>query len=70
VGRRAPEIRYATQFRIFRGGGEPGIPTLDADDASLALLSHRLVDMPGGSSRQPACEACCTRRRSSKIASC
>jgi SpoVK/Ycf46/Vps4 family AAA+-type ATPase len=42
-----PEIRYATLFRIFCGGGEPGVLSLNADDASLALLSRRLVDMPG-----------------------
>jgi hypothetical protein len=43
----APQIGYAALFRIFCGSGEPGMVSLQADDATLALLSRRLCDMPG-----------------------
>ena len=43
----APQIGYATLFRIFCGDGEPGMLSLPANEATLALLSRRLWEMPG-----------------------
>lgn len=43
----APRIGYAALFRIFCGAGEPSILSLPADDATLALLSRRLNELPG-----------------------
>jgi AAA+ superfamily predicted ATPase len=43
----APQIGYATLFRIFCGANDPGMLSLPADDATLALLSRQLSDMPG-----------------------
>ena len=43
----APRIGYATLFRIFCGDGEPGILSLAANEATLALLSRRLCELPG-----------------------
>jgi energy-coupling factor transporter ATP-binding protein EcfA2 len=43
----APRIGYATLFRVFCGGGEPGVLSLPANEATLALLSRRLCEMPG-----------------------
>ena len=42
----APKIAYATLYRIFCGGGEPGVLSLPANEATLALLSRRLCDKP------------------------
>jgi len=42
-----PHIGYTTLFRIFCGGGDPGIVSLPADEATIALLTQRLTDMPG-----------------------
>jgi AAA+ superfamily predicted ATPase len=42
-----PRIGYATLFRIFCSEGEPGVLSLPANDATLALLSRRLSDLPG-----------------------
>jgi hypothetical protein len=42
-----PQISYATLFRIFCGPDEPGILSLPADDATLALLGRRLGELPG-----------------------
>jgi L-lactate utilization protein LutC len=42
-----PQISYATLFRIFCGSNEPNILSLPADDATIALLSRRLCEMPG-----------------------
>jgi len=42
-----PQIGYATLFRIFCGPHEPGILSLPADDATLALLGRRLTELPG-----------------------
>ncbi len=42
-----PQISYATLFRIFCGAGDPNILSLSADDATIALLSRRLGEMPG-----------------------
>ena len=43
----APKIAYSTLFRIFCGGGEPGVLSFPANEATLALLSRRLCDRPG-----------------------
>jgi AAA+ superfamily predicted ATPase len=43
----APRINYATLFRIFCGDEEPGMLSLAANDATLALLSRRLCELPG-----------------------
>ncbi|THD42679.1 MAG: ATP-binding protein [Bradyrhizobium sp.] len=43
----APRIGYATLFRIFCGEGEPGVLSLPANDATLALLSRKLSETPG-----------------------
>ena len=43
---RAPGISYTALFRIFCGEGEVGMLNLPANDATLALLSRRLSDMP------------------------
>jgi hypothetical protein len=42
-----PQISYGVLFRIFCGSGDPSILTLPADDATVALLSRRLGDLPG-----------------------
>ena len=43
----ASRIGYATLFRVFCGDGEPGVLSLPANEATLALLSRRLCEMPG-----------------------
>lgn len=42
-----PQISYATLFRIFCGEGEPTTLTLPSDDATNAILTRSLADMPG-----------------------
>jgi len=43
-----PHISYATLFRIFCGGdAQPSILSLSADDATIALMTERLPEMPG-----------------------
>ena len=42
----APQISYSTLFRIFCGGSDPSTLSLPADDATIALLSRKLSDMP------------------------
>lgn len=42
-----PQISYSTLFRIFCGSNEPNVLSLPADDATIALLSRRLGEMPG-----------------------
>ncbi len=42
----ASRIGYATLFRVFCGAGEPGVLSLPANEATLALLSRRLCEMP------------------------
>jgi AAA+ superfamily predicted ATPase len=39
-------IGYATLFRVFCGAGEPGVLSLPANEATLALLSRRLCETP------------------------
>jgi hypothetical protein len=42
-----PQISYSTLFRIFCGGSDPGTISLPADDATIALLTQKLADLPG-----------------------
>ena len=42
-----PQISYSALFRIFCGGTNPSTLTLAAEDATIALLSRKLSDMPG-----------------------
>jgi hypothetical protein len=42
----APQISYSTLFRIFCGVGEPSMLSLPADDATIAILTQKLADMP------------------------
>jgi AAA+ superfamily predicted ATPase len=42
-----PQISYATLFRIFCGEGEASTLSLPADDATIAILTRKLADMPG-----------------------
>jgi ATPase family associated with various cellular activities (AAA) len=42
----APQISYSTLFRIFCGAGEPSMVSLPADDATIAILTQKLADMP------------------------
>ncbi len=41
-----PQIGYATLFRIFCGDGEPSTISLPANDATIAILTRKLADMP------------------------
>jgi ATPase family associated with various cellular activities (AAA) len=43
----APQISYATLFRIFCGAGDPSVLSLPSDDATIAILTQKLADMPG-----------------------
>jgi ATPase family associated with various cellular activities (AAA) len=43
----APQISYSTLFRIFCGAGDPSVLSLPSDDATIALLTQKLADMPG-----------------------
>jgi hypothetical protein len=42
-----PQISYSTLFRIFCGEGESSTISLAADDATIAILTRKLPDMPG-----------------------
>lgn len=42
-----PQISYSTLFRIFCGEGEASTLSLPADDATIAILTRKLADMPG-----------------------
>jgi hypothetical protein len=42
-----PQIGYAALFRIFCGTDDPSIISLPADDATIAILSRKLADLPG-----------------------
>jgi AAA+ superfamily predicted ATPase len=42
-----PQISYATLYKIFCGPSEPTTLSLQADDATVALLCRRLTEMPG-----------------------
>jgi hypothetical protein len=42
-----PQISYSTLFRVFCGEGEPATISLPADDATIAILTRKLTDMPG-----------------------
>jgi AAA+ superfamily predicted ATPase len=43
----APQISYSTLFRIFCGSGDSSAITLRSDDATIAILTRKLSDMPG-----------------------
>src|SRR5262245_50774034 len=43
----APQIAYSTLFRIFCGGSDPSTISLAADDATIALMTQRLAELPG-----------------------
>ncbi|MGO4869010.1 MAG: AAA family ATPase [Roseiarcus sp.] len=43
----APQINYTALYRIFCGGEAAGMLSLPSDDATLALLSLRLGELPG-----------------------
>jgi AAA+ superfamily predicted ATPase len=43
----APQISYSTLFRIFCGTGDPSVLSLPSDDATIAILTQKLADMPG-----------------------
>jgi AAA+ superfamily predicted ATPase len=42
-----PQISYSTLFRIFCGDGEASTLSLPADDATIAILTRKLADIPG-----------------------
>ena len=42
-----PQISYSTLFRIFCGASDPSTISLPADDATIALLTQKLSDLPG-----------------------
>ena len=42
----APQISYSTLFRIFCGEGDPSTLSLPANDATIAILTRKLADMP------------------------
>jgi len=42
-----PQISYSTLFRIFCGASNPSVLSLPSDDATIALLTQKLADMPG-----------------------
>jgi AAA+ superfamily predicted ATPase len=42
-----PQISYSTLFRIFCGGNDSSTLSLPADDATIAILTRKLVDLPG-----------------------
>jgi AAA+ superfamily predicted ATPase len=42
-----PQISYSTLFRIFCGDGTPTTLSLPSDDATIALLTQKLEDLPG-----------------------
>jgi AAA+ superfamily predicted ATPase len=41
-----PQISYAALFRIFCGRTEPSILSLPANDATIAILTRRLAELP------------------------
>ena len=43
----APQISYSTLYRIFCGGSDPSTISLAADDATIALMTQRLPELPG-----------------------
>jgi AAA+ superfamily predicted ATPase len=42
-----PQIGYSTLFRIFCGGKDPSTLSLPSDDATIAILTRKLADIPG-----------------------
>jgi hypothetical protein len=41
-----PQISYSTLFRIFCGAGDPSTISLPSDDATIAILTQKLADLP------------------------
>jgi SpoVK/Ycf46/Vps4 family AAA+-type ATPase len=41
-----PQISYSTLFRIFCGASDPTTLSLPSDDATIAILTRKLADMP------------------------
>jgi AAA+ superfamily predicted ATPase len=41
-----PQISYSTLFRIFCGAGDPNTLSLPSDDATIAILTRKLAEMP------------------------
>lgn len=41
-----PQISYSTLFRIFCGASDPSTLSLPADDATIAILTRKLADLP------------------------
>jgi AAA+ superfamily predicted ATPase len=41
-----PQIGYSTLFRIFCGAGDPKTLSLPGDDATIAILTRKLAEMP------------------------
>src|ERR1700730_17144506 len=41
-----PNISYSTLFRIFCGAGDPSTISLPSDDATIAILTQKLCDIP------------------------
>jgi hypothetical protein len=42
----APQIGYSTLFRIFCGASDPSTLSMPANDATIAILTRKLADMP------------------------
>jgi AAA+ superfamily predicted ATPase len=42
-----PQVGYSTLFRIFCGGGDSSTLSLPTDDATVAILTRKLSEMPG-----------------------
>lgn len=42
-----PQISYSALFRIFCGGSDSSMLSLPADDATIAILTRKLADLPG-----------------------
>jgi AAA+ superfamily predicted ATPase len=42
----APQISYSTLFRIFCGAGDPSTLSLPTNDATIAILTQKLAEMP------------------------
>ena len=42
----APQISYSTLFRIFCGASDPSTISLPSDDATIAILTQKLCDIP------------------------
>lgn len=41
-----PQISYSVLFRVFCGGTDPSILSLPSDDATIAILTRKLAELP------------------------